>query len=284
MLAASRQHHAPPTTNHRYAHQYLPREHQNGFVRGDFTQHSSIGTRIGQGLHSVYQVVGYSIALASWPNQAIARAACLTDENWMAAISSWCHTGYVPEELSATEAARYRAAFAAGADMRSAYTGGDTNERQAAAAALWQSLTKIDPEHTGDKLHIPDDAGPYREALTAILCRIPDGWGRWISCDAGWYRLICQLDRQLAAIDPGYEVHQVKEKFGALRYYFATSPGLPATNEQRMDDLVAAAETASCNTCERCGHGGIRQRSTGQGIRTLCADCADTLGGYSQTA
>jgi hypothetical protein len=35
--------------------------------------------------------------------------------------------------------------------------------------------------------HIPKNAGEYQEALTAVLLRIPDGWGRWISCDAGWY-------------------------------------------------------------------------------------------------
>lgn len=69
-------------------------------------------------------------------------------------------------------------------------------------------------------LHIPEDAGDLDTAITNILRRIPDGWGRWISCDKGWYPLIVALDKELAAICPDYELHQVKEKFGTLRYYF----------------------------------------------------------------
>lgn len=34
-----------------------------------------------------------------------------------------------------------------------------------------------------------------------------------------------ELDRKLAAIDSGYELHQVKEKFGGLRVYFHTEHG-----------------------------------------------------------
>jgi hypothetical protein len=40
---------------------------------------------------------------------------------------------------------------------------------------------------------------------------------RWISHDARWYPLVISLDERLAAIDPDYIVHQVKEKFGTLR-------------------------------------------------------------------
>ncbi len=67
----------------------------------------------------------------------------------------------------------------------------------------------------------PDDAGEYAEALVAILRRIPDEWGRWISCGSGWYPLIAELDEQLRALLPNYVIHQVKEKFGGLRYYWA---------------------------------------------------------------
>ncbi len=62
-----------------------------------------------------------------------------------------------------------------------------------------------------DALRIPDDAGEYAEALRKILLRIPDGWGRWISCDRGWYRLVCELDSAVVQLDPAYEVHQCKE-------------------------------------------------------------------------
>jgi hypothetical protein len=45
----------------------------------------------------------------------------------------------------------------------------------------------IDMERMVDALHVSGDAGEYEAALRALLERIPDGWGRWIQCGAGWY-------------------------------------------------------------------------------------------------
>lgn len=73
-----------------------------------------------------------------------------------------------------------------------------------------------------DEIEVPEDAGEYADALAAILRRIPEHWGRWLSIDAGWYPIIARLDAQLATLDPDYELHQVKEKFGGLRYYTHT--------------------------------------------------------------
>jgi hypothetical protein len=67
---------------------------------------------------------------------------------------------------------------------------------------------------------VPKDAGKHAEGLRQILQRIPTEWGRELRCDRGWYDLIIGLDQRLAAVNPDYEVHQVKEKFGTLRYYF----------------------------------------------------------------
>jgi hypothetical protein len=69
-------------------------------------------------------------------------------------------------------------------------------------------------------LHVPNDAGEHADALRGMLVRIPDGWGCWISCDRGWYPLLVELDEQLRTLLPDYVVHQVKEKFGGLRYYW----------------------------------------------------------------
>lgn len=71
-----------------------------------------------------------------------------------------------------------------------------------------------------NSIHVPADAGEHAEALAAMLRRIPDGWGRWIGCGSGWYALIVELDEQLCALLPNYAIHQVKEKFGGLRYYW----------------------------------------------------------------
>jgi len=82
-------------------------------------------------------------------------------------------------------------------------------------------------------IHVPEDAEEYSDSLKKILSRIPENWGRWISCDRGWYPLIIELDEKLSEICPDYELHQVKEKFGTLRYYI----GLPSLQPQCCIDL-----------------------------------------------
>jgi hypothetical protein len=82
-------------------------------------------------------------------------------------------------------------------------------EGLAATTAKLQQVD-VDLKRILDSLHIPADAGEFRDALAAILHRIPDNWGRWISCDAGWYALITRLDAALSALDPDYQIHQIK--------------------------------------------------------------------------
>lgn len=83
-----------------------------------------------------------------------------------------------------------------------------------------KAVLDVDYQQLLNEVHVPEDAGEHTEALRGILLRIPDGWGRWISCDRGWYPLLVELDEQLRAVLPNYVLHQVKEKFGGLRYYW----------------------------------------------------------------
>ena len=85
-----------------------------------------------------------------------------------------------------------------------------------------QAVLDIDYQQLLNAVHVPEDAGEHAEALRGILLRIPDGWGRWISCDRGWYPLLVELDEQLRMVLHNYVLHQVKEKFGGLRYYWAS--------------------------------------------------------------
>lgn len=94
-----------------------------------------------------------------------------------------------------------------------------------------------------DAMHIPADAGEYEQDIVELLARIPQGWGRWISCEAGWYPLIAALGADLAIVDPDYEIHQIKEKFGMLRFYAETS--LEGELGERFDALIEAAERAA---------------------------------------
>ncbi|GAA4407334.1 hypothetical protein [Tsukamurella soli] len=177
----------------------------------------------------------------------------------------------MPEELSDAEAARYHAVHAAGTDWSAAIRSGSDDERDAAGAAFEQALTQLRPDETLNKLHVPNDADEWRDGLVRLMCRIPDGWGRWISCSKGWYPLLVQLDADLAAIDPGYELHQCKEKYGTLRFYFDTDTDVDAART-RMNALVDAAEDRSARTCDRCGEPGAMHVRNGSGwMRTLCA-------------
>jgi len=127
-------------------------------------------------------------------------------------------------------------------------------------------------------LHIPADAGPFASALESILRRIPDGWGRWISHDAGWYPIVVGVDERLSAIDPEYVVHQIKEKFGTLRYYCVPSGDAPSPAVfDAFRAITGEAERASAITCERCGEPGVLHE-TRYLVKTLCAACADSLG------
>ncbi len=141
-----------------------------------------------------------------------------------------------------------------------------------ALAASLNQLAQLGAAIDIDSLHVPEDAGEYRARLVALMLRIPDGWGRWISCDAGWYPLITELDANLGALDPDYVIEQVKEKFGTLRFYAAGERAV------RFDALIAAAEEASAYVCERCGASPAQICSTGQSYRrckTLCAACCE---------
>lgn len=127
-----------------------------------------------------------------------------------------------------------------------------------------------------DCLHVPDDAGEHRDGLVRILSRIPEGWGRWIGCSAGWYGLICELDSALAQLDPDYAVHQCKEKFGGLRYY-AHSTNFRGGGDNEFRRLISTAEERSTRTCELCGEPG-RLHARRSWVKTVCSSCAAAAG------
>jgi len=85
------------------------------------------------------------------------------------------------------------------------------------AAIEAERQVPIDTERMTNALHVPSDAGEYEDILRALLERIPDGWGRWIQCGAGWYPILARLEERPREIDPDYRVLQIKEKFGTLR-------------------------------------------------------------------
>lgn len=83
----------------------------------------------------------------------------------------------------------------------------------------------------------------------------------------GWWPIIRALEADLDKIDPDYELQQVKEKFGGLRYYASTK----VATFDALHARIAEAEAEADLTCEVCG---TTEEVTTEGprwIKTLCA-------------
>jgi hypothetical protein len=158
---------------------------------------------------------------------------------------------------------REEALLAAVRDLAAAVPRGDATRDELTAAFEAVFQVPIDIERMVNAIHVPADAGAYEGALRGLLERIPDGWGRWIRCEAGWYPLLVRLDAQLRQIDPDYEVYQVKEKLGTLRLYWS------GYDIEAARAAVADAEAESARTSERCGDSG-RLCTRREWLRTLC--------------
>jgi hypothetical protein len=100
--------------------------------------------------------------------------------------------------------------------------------------------------------------------MAPVIDRIPKGWGRWIDIGPGWFDIVLRLDAQIAAVHPDYEVYQVKEKFGGLRYYTSLD------GDPQVDPWIQAAEDEAEHSCEVCAADAATS-STGGWLHTLCA-------------
>ncbi len=86
--------------------------------------------------------------------------------------------------------------------------------------------------------------------------------------DDGWFDLVYQLCKDIKAElkrEPysKFEVLQVKEKFGGLRFYITSASG-------KIFDLIDKAEDESYKICEICGKTGRLSLQNGYYYRTLC--------------
>lgn len=78
----------------------------------------------------------------------------------------------------------------------------------------------------------------------------------------GWNDIAWDLHKKLLKENPDYVIHQVKEKFGGLRYYVGKMT-------EQGHKYIAEAEELSLQTCEECGRPGALRRDMSW-IRTLC--------------
>jgi len=84
------------------------------------------------------------------------------------------------------------------------------------------------------------------------------------SCGDGWASLIDELITDLVALGWDKDLHQLKEKFGGLRFCVGTY-------DARIDARISRAEHESWRVCEQCGAAG--KRRGGGWIETLCDGC-----------
>jgi hypothetical protein len=125
-----------------------------------------------------------------------------------------------PQPLSEIDRERLRILRSEVGALAEAVTDGSLTAESLVAGIEAIAQVPLDPKAVLDAVHVPLNAGEFEDGLERILHRIPDGWGRWISCDAGWYPIIVRLDEQIASLAPGYVIQQVKEKYGTLRFYW----------------------------------------------------------------
>jgi len=102
----------------------------------------------------------------------------------------------------------------------------------------------------------------------------PLAWG--FELGDGWTELIVTLCERLNTIleadpDARFGVRQVKEKFGALRFYYELKQARDDT-VRLIRQAVDLAETASASVCESCGRPSQMRRDDGW-YTTRCELC-----------
>lgn len=110
------------------------------------------------------------------------------------------------------------------------------------------------------------------DELKEIYKHFKDGYFKGIAVGEGWYKLVLQCHNELKELDPDYDIYQIKEKFGQLRYYFTTNKGEDIF--EKMNKIALKYENQSCETCDICGKKGKRVINNGR-IMTRCEEHAN---------
>lgn len=82
----------------------------------------------------------------------------------------------------------------------------------------------------------------------------------------GWEQLLRNMHAELTALDPSYQVTQVKEKLGGLRAYITIDPD----TYPQAASIVRKYEALSYQTCEVCGQPGTPSEPGRGWIKTEC--------------
>lgn len=117
----------------------------------------------------------------------------------------------------------------------------------------------------------------FAKRYPLIFAKADLPWG--LECGVGWDVLLASMFDKIEpvlAVAPKSKFRplQIKEKFGALRFYYEAK-GFDKASQAKISAAVDEAETASQRTCEVCGQPGKIRRTNW--IRTVCDSCADRI-------
>jgi hypothetical protein len=113
----------------------------------------------------------------------------------------------------------------------------------------------------------------YRKHARLLPNSIP------IQCDNGWYHIIdVLLDTIKFHIQHNnpklkFRVDTIKEKFGALRFYYNVDVG-----DSRIEGMVSAMEQLSAKVCEQCGSPEGKIENLTSWRKCLCPSCLKIYG------
>lgn len=181
-------------------------------------------------------------------------------------------------EMPEAEKASLDASRAAIGDLAHALVeGADPETAEATLAAARQANTKLDLDSLRDKIHMPKDARGFEDGLRRIMLRIPDGWGRWISCSRGWY----PSSSSSTSSSPRSTLRTLC--IGARRSWVGCAiTSEPPSRLLRRTVSGCARWRAGLGAfevaCELCGAPGVRHALSTGWLKTLYPDCATEKG------
>lgn len=85
----------------------------------------------------------------------------------------------------------------------------------------------------------------------------------------GWHRIINDIDESLTALLGDYDLLQIKEQYGGLRYYVILDHRYANLNIVQAIRAITEGEQASWTTCEGCEEPGHVEYHAGW-YKTLC--------------
>ena len=123
------------------------------------------------------------------------------------------------------------------------------------SAPIYEHVLQVIQEHWKQKnLHertnnAPKGDAPIPETAKSALSH--EIRGCLLAVPNAWLELVHDIDRMMSLADPDYQLFQVKDKFGQLRYYWGTEK---AYARDMLDRIASMGERAATTICAMCGH------------------------------